>query len=726
MKYLCLTLLCFTSLTTLGQHCGIHPPTNLKSKDVGECSITLTWNKIPEASDYQVRYRLSSNSQWSQKVSTNMDTFYVFTGLLKNRKYDLSVRSVCSDGTKSSFQKTSVKTSKCSLPSSVSATVLNSTEVQLSWDGICLNDSAYYKYKTQHGSFISSLVVNAKAVVLTGLNPDSVYLYQISTCTDTMGNWTEVQSFSLMARPNIVLIIIDDARSDFYSCNGAAPFFQTPYIDRIANEGVNFKNYFDVCSICAPSRACMATGLYPVKNGATDNDGHIKPGIKTVNHLLHEDGYYTAMIGKNHGIFKYQSGDFDYWMSSKNDDSDPVKFFDYNGSVTAAIGSTTKVFTDSAFALIERTNDPLFLWLSYRVPHDPVVPSPEYVGLFDDDIMPIGPDTAKYTVNYPSYLDGFKPKRLIGGQDLINQYKNIYEVIAELDSSVGRLFDALEESGKLDNTLLIFVSDNGHMLGEHGLFLKRLAYDPSMRIPLFMRYPKWFSDSSVNTNQMTLNIDIAPTILDAAGIPNTYDMDGSSLNKLYSGETNRETMYYQYLYATDAGFGDVPGIRAIRDFTYKYVYHGCINDTTEEFFDLVNDPDEMTNLVNVVAYDSLIQTYRDRMTAARQALGDTLPETKVDCYIKNPLVSRLSSTIIASPGVIQVFPNPSTGNFTVTFPSNDYFTIEIFDAVGQKVYTESGKGVSTNIHLSFLAPGLYFIRYRNTEEEALVKWVMER
>jgi N-acetylglucosamine-6-sulfatase len=465
----------------------------------------------------------------------------------------------------------------------------------------------------------------------------------------------------------------------------------------------------------------MASGLYPIKNGATNNSSQINPNIITVDRILHDNGYYTALLGKNHGTFQYTDHTYDFWMASQNDDIDPLKNFQYNGVNISLPGFITEILTDTAVALIDRVNKPIFMWLAYRIPHFPIVPEPQYVGLYDNDPLPLTNDTLKYTENYPSFLDDFSESRTIGGQDMINTYLLAYEAIASMDSAMSRIYTALENTGKLDNTLLIFLSDNGHMYGEHTLFVKRLAYEPSLRIPLFMRYPKWFNNASVITNQIAMNVDIAPTILDAAGIPNTYGMDGSSLHDLYSGKMNRTTMYYEYLYSTDAGFGDVPSVRGIRDLHYKYIYYGCTNGMTEEFFNLDTDPEEMTNLINTGSYQTLISQYQGKLTFCKKIIGDTLPEVKLDCYIKNPVYTK-EAVMEVTGSSIRVFPNPTTGNFTVVLPEKKKFEIEVMNAIGNVVLTKDGDDQSVVISMTDFPEGVYLIRYHDQATDETIKW----
>jgi hypothetical protein len=235
------------------------------------------------------------------------------------------------------------------------------------------------RIKTLNGQWVVTSAPASGPVTISGLQHDSTYLYQISTCSDTTNNWTTASIFNFdpITPPNVVLIILDDSRSDFFSCNGAPPYLQTPSIDRVANEGVNFRSYLSTCSICAPSRACMASGLYPIKNGAINNDSHIDPAIPTVDRILHDNGYYTAMLGKNHGTFLYGNGTYDFWMDSQNDDDSPLKQFQYNGKPFHCRVILLKFDIILLSPLLTVYIQPLFLWL-YRIPHKSIIPEPQY------------------------------------------------------------------------------------------------------------------------------------------------------------------------------------------------------------------------------------------------------------------------------------------------------------------------------------------------------------
>jgi arylsulfatase A-like enzyme len=207
--------------------------------------------------------------------------------------------------------------------------------------------------------------------------------------------------------------------------------------------------------------------------------------------------------------------------------------------------------------------------------------------------------------------------------------------MAGVDENLVRIFDALENKNILDSTLIIFTSDNGYLMGEHFLQGKRLPQDESVRVPMFIRYPKWFPAGTINTSDMVLNIDIAPTLFDLAGVPDTIPLDGLSMHKIFTGEESRTSYYYQATSLNDSAVN----CRSVRSLHYKYTFYYC-DELTEEFFDLVNDPEENTNLINDASHQSLIHQYRQKMDSFKTALGDDIVEDISLCHIANPVFTR--------------------------------------------------------------------------------------
>lgn len=711
------------------QQCNIHPPANLFVTDITACSATLHWSSYGGAQEYKVRYKLTTSTVWSSSVAVGLDTFWTFDGLQAGKDYQLAVRSFCADGTKSALIRKTITTATCTLPESTSTEVISDNSAKIILETACPADTIYYRYGLTSQPLILHTAIGSDNVMLTDLQNNLSYTYQVSTCPLKQHNWTPSQSFIFHApKPNILLILLDDSRFDFYSCNGAPDFFQTPAIDRIAQEGVNFKNNFAVYSLCAPSRACIATGMYSSRTGVISNStqSSLNPNLALLPQILHDNGYYTALLGKNHDIFNDSSGYFDYWFESvSNTDGDSLKEFSYNGTDQLLPGFITDLLTDSTVKLIQQTTQPFFIWMALRDTHDPAIPKPENDELYADDTMPLKADTAAFNVNYPSFLYQLANRNYSVGQDAVDLYQKTYEVMHNVDSSVSLLLKALEDAGKLDNTMIIFTSDNGHLFGEHHLFMKRLAYDPSIRTPLFIRYPKWFPSSSKVTAQFTLNIDLPPTIITAAGISNAYNMDGISLDRIFNRQVTRKEMYYHSFYTTENQYEKLPFTKAIRDLKYKYIYYGCSGATTEEFFDLVNDPLEMNNLVNYAQYSSLIQQYRDKLPAYTLQYADTTSETMLpNCYLKNPQQTEKEVMNELQTGFV-LYPNPSDEYVTVYFFPMISAQLEIADLTGRSLYHFDIAEGTGQLTLPKLPPGFYSAILFHNGEKRVKKFIIE-
>lgn len=708
---LILILLLTGSSRLFAQNCNLIPPTNLSVSDLTSCQATLHWTSGTTVLKYLVAYRIAGSGQWSPNVNVGTNTSYQFTDLQANTKYEFSVRSKCSDGTKSKKVKITTTTLKCTMPSDVQIMPINSNSAKITVTATCDYDSLYVKYLPIGGVPKIKSYVSATSYVLGGLSSDSTYLVRFSTCPKPFYNWTPTDTLQLQGKPNIILVLIDDARFDYFSCNGAPYFVQTPNIDRIANEGINFQRSYVVTSLCAPSRATIATGLFTLKTGVYTNSNALDTNFVTVPKVLGANGYYTALVGKNHATFlRGAEPEFDYYLASIGFEESTGTGYLYNGQFEYIDKPAEFTFTDTAIALIERINDPLFIWLAYRVPHIPIVPLPEFKGDYAGYPIPWKPDTAQYTVNYPSYLYGAVSEDygVLHGYTLDTTYRDAMETIKGLDSCIGVIFQTLENTNKLDNTLLIFMSDNGFMMGSHWLQGKTHAYEPSMRTPLFIRYPAWFPAGTNVKDQFALNTDIAPTMYDAAGVDFTGPMDGRSLRDLYDGDFTRQEYYYLMLHKDQAG---APIKRCIRDQYYKYIHYTCNSDTVEEFFDMVNDSLELTNQINNSAYQSLIALYRMKYDSIRIAWQDTVPGTPKDCYIQNPYVlKQLYDDAEETPLSPVVYPNITNGPAEVFIPWSTA-AVTLYDDHGSLVRSWMIEDTYSKIDLQTLPAGIYLVNF---------------
>ncbi len=466
-------------------------------------------------------------------------------------------------------------------------------------------------------------------------------------------------------RPNILFIMSDDHDAHAISCYGSK-VNQTPNLDRLAKEGMRFEHCFCTNSICAPSRAVILTGKYSHLNGHIDNSKRFDGSQQTGPKLLQQAGYETALIGKWH-LVSDPTG-FDYWNIL------PGQGLYYNpvmiemGTRKKYQGYVTEIITDHALRwLKERKGDkPFYLMFHHKAPHREWEPAPKnltlYDGkeipepatLFDDytgrgraaheqdmtiaktmtnrDVKLVPPNNltpeqkAKWDAAYDPKIKAFKEANP-QGKDLVRwKYRRYMEdylaCIASVDESVGRVLDYLQESGLADNTIVIYTSDQGFYLGEHGWFDKRFMYEESLQMPLLVRYPKEIKAGSVN-NDIVMNLDFAETFLDYAGVRTPEDMQGVSIRPLLQGRTPtdwRKSMYYHYY--------EYPAVHSVKRHygvrTERYKLIHFYNDIDEwELYDLEKDPDEMRNVYNDPAYAATVKELTAELKRLREKYKDT-------------------------------------------------------------------------------------------------------
>ncbi len=435
------------------------------------------------------------------------------------------------------------------------------------------------------------------------------------------------------SRPNILLVIVDDGRYADYPSTGGPSWFNSPNINRIANEGANFKNSFVVLSMCEPSRVSILTGQYPHHNGFTSNKQEYDTSTLTIARILKDNGYYTGIVGKFVNSFVFPTNDFNYYFAYDGGGYGP-QTFSYNGKDTLVPKNASQAINEFVpdFFKNAPTNSPFFLMYDPYAPHPPYKAYPGYKNEYHNQTVPLPSNFGGYTKNYPSYLytDNNYNKDSAACVDDIQTY---YETLIAAEVGLDTIFNILESKNILDSTLIIFMSDNGVFIGEHFFKKKRLAYEESIHIPLFVRYPKWFAPNTTIDNQFALNIDIFPTILEAAGITDTFNDDGFSLHALANNSKQRNLFMYEYFNDTTAK--DVPDIRAVRDHNYKYIRSAC-DEETEEFYDLGNDIKEDSNQIFNPIYQTLIQHYREVLDSMRLVLGDNPANDSVfNCSLIN-------------------------------------------------------------------------------------------
>ncbi len=434
---------------------------------------------------------------------------------------------------------------------------------------------------------------------------------------------------------NIVLIVTDDQRYDFFSAHPHAPaFLQTPHLDRLAREGAHLANAFVTTSLCSPSRASILTGRYAHNHGIVDNTSPIPAGTRFFPQDLQQNGYQTAFIGKWHmgeADDEPQPG-FSHWVSFRGQGVYFNPTLNVDGQRVAREGYTTDLLTDYALDWLAARDKskPFFLELSHKAVHAEFEPAPRHRGVYADAAIPYPLSMALTESNYAGKPHWVREQRgswhgvdfmyhgTLGPGGFDAFYRRYAETLLAADESVGRVLDFLEENGLARNTLVLYLGDNGFLLGEHGLIDKRNAYEESIRIPMLAWAPGFVKAGS-RVESLVRNIDIAPTFLELTGTRTTIPMDGTSFLPLLRGDapadTSREFLYeYYWEYA----FPHTPTTFALRGDQYKFIYYQGVWDT-EELYDLQNDPFEMHNLVDVPAFKPVADAMRARLFSRLEA-----------------------------------------------------------------------------------------------------------
>ena len=431
-------------------------------------------------------------------------------------------------------------------------------------------------------------------------------------------------------KPNFLFILVDDQPHDAVGFSERYPFLKTPNIDKLASEGVNVKNFFVTQSICSPSRASFLTGTYPHIHGVNQNNKYVDPDWDTYAPYsvhLQKNGYETAHIGKIHMAHKrgkkHIRPGFDYWFSFIGQGQYFNPNVNDNGIETQEEGYITDILTKKTIDwLVNKrdSNKPFSLNLWHKAVHEKHLPAPRHKDLFKNEKLPEPPhNTHKETFKgKPEWQRrktfGFRwkegdiiPDELNEKRWPINKFKNmqLLRSLIAVDESLGKVIETLEKIGELENTVIIYSSDNGYFMGEHTFKDKRLAYENSIRVPMIIRYPRLIKENT-EINEQCLNIDLAPTILELAGIDKPDYMQGESMLDLIRGKNVkkwRKSILFEY-YVDDAWPYAGPDQLAVRTKNFKLVDNFLENDI-DELYDLINDPGEMNNLINDEEYETI-------------------------------------------------------------------------------------------------------------------------
>ena len=489
-------------------------------------------------------------------------------------------------------------------------------------------------------------------------------------------------------RPNILFIMTDDHAAHALSCYGSV-INKTPYLDRLANEGMRFSNCFCTNSICAPSRAVILTGKYSHINGQINNRRRFDGSQQTFPKLLQQAGYQTAMIGKWH--LKSNPTGFDHWeiLPGQGSYYNP-DFLQMDGSQKRYEGYCTDIITDVTIEWLDtqrNTNKPFMVMCHHKAPHRNWSPHPRHFGkhkhgtipepktLFADhagrsaasdesemslrdhfywgwDMKFNGPNLfpehfrsgipngeyarmtpqqkarwdAHYEPENQAFIEQMKAGKL-SDDDIVRwkyqRYMHDYlGTIAAVDEGVGRILDYLDKTGLAENTVVVYTSDQGFFLGDHGWYDKRFMYEPSLRMPLLVRWPKRIQAGSVS-DKMTLNLDFAPTFVDLAARTVPDDIQGESLRPILVGQSPsdwRTAMYYHYYeFPFEHQVKRHYGIRTHR---YKLI-HFYYDIDAWELYDLAEDPNELNNLYDDPHYSDLVNRLKQQLQRLQTQYGDS-------------------------------------------------------------------------------------------------------
>ncbi|MBM4002487.1 MAG: sulfatase [Planctomycetes bacterium] len=454
-------------------------------------------------------------------------------------------------------------------------------------------------------------------------------------------------------RPNVLFLICDDIRWNAMSCAGH-PVLKTPNIDRLASEGVRFENMFCTTSLCSPSRASILTGLYAHHHGVRDNFTELPSHLTHWPQRLREEGYETAYMGKWH---MGEDNDmprwgFDYFATHRGQG----KYFDtewnFGGKERRVVkGYYTNIITDMAMEWIkgDHSGKPWALCVGHKAPHSFYTPEPKYEHTFDSVRVPY-PQTAFNLSDKPAWIKErlytwhgiygplfdwrkkFPDDRPEAVKDFENMVHGYWGTILSVDDSLARLVAFLEQRGEIDNTIIVFMGDNGLLEGEHGMVDKRTAHEASLRIPLVVRFPKLARGKVIKEQALTL--DVAPSILELCGAKSLDGIDGKSWVKLVRhGDTDwRKAWFYEYNY--EKQFPYTPNVRAVRTDEWKYMHYphgdGSPDKQIAELYNIQHDPEERRNLIADPKLVAMVAEMRALLVKAMTESGlppekDTMP-----------------------------------------------------------------------------------------------------
>ena len=439
-----------------------------------------------------------------------------------------------------------------------------------------------------------------------------------------------------MKKPNFLIFMVDQCNGTLFGENGPADFLHVPNLGRLYEEGVNFANTYCASPLCAPSRASFMSGLLPSRTGVYDNAAEFASAVPTFAHHLRQAGYTTALSGKMHFVGPDQLHGFEKrtttdvypadfgWTPDWTKPDERIDWWYHNlGSVTTAgvAETTNQLEYDDEVAFFARQtlhqfsredrSKPFCLTVSFTHPHDPFVTRQKYWDLYPEDKMPsLNEDSFTYDDHDPH------SKRLLDMSDwrnfkttdqkVIDSRRAYFGNISYIDENIGSILETLKACEFDDNTIILFVSDHGDMLGEKGLWFKMSFYEGSSRVPLMIHAPEKFKPQTCTDPSSTL--DVLPTLVELAGADVPDDIDGMSLVSAISGSAEPRQVISEY-----AAEGSISPMVMLREGRYKL--NVCPADP-DQLFDLENDPTESNNLAQSTDHVDVLETMKARIDSA--------------------------------------------------------------------------------------------------------------
>ncbi|MBL7735570.1 MAG: sulfatase-like hydrolase/transferase [Chitinophagaceae bacterium] len=424
-------------------------------------------------------------------------------------------------------------------------------------------------------------------------------------------------------RPNFLVIFTDDQTYRAIGYNNK--LVKTPNLDALAGQGIIFDKAFTASPICVASRASILTGLYPQKNGTVALNTHSfiqrevkERQYKTLAHFLADAGYATYFSGKSH---LGDPRDYGFLFGEESTD-----FTD-----TPSFRKVADFIKEPGFG-----EKPYLIWLAAKQPHLPLKPQQQWIDLYEGVDFPLAPNFRESPLRESFFNQGLPGENLYLNSDYTDNYKNLsagpprspetikefvkayYATISHLDAQVGALIRQLRLTGKLENTIVIFLSDNGYFLGNHGLGNKITMHEESVRVPFFI-YGDRLKNKGTRFEQVVSSLDVLPTVLDLAGIPLPDYLHGKSLKNVLLSDDSSQIHDYVVSECTGVGGQLGQGHRMVRNRNWKYI----LSDTNQEaLYNLEEDPYELNNLIGVKEYGSLIARLKKDLADWKSLAGD--------------------------------------------------------------------------------------------------------